>query len=451
MRLIHNRFFRTFYAVYHIAMVLGAYLWYRVFTYYVVGAKGREAAIEQVHERTSQRLFDAFANLRGAYIKLGQFLSTQAVLPKAYLLQFVKMQDQVTPVGFDKIEAALAQAWGPEWRAKLKTIETKPLAAASIAQVHRAVLADGRDVVVKVQYPGIKRFFSKDLALVGALLPYGIRIIQWAFPDLRSGIDHDAMIKELFVYINLELDYRNEVTNQLKMAKHFAGWKSVIVPEVVTELCTDHVIVMVYVEGIKIIEWFDGADQENRDILFETFVDSQFYSWVVAGCFQADSHPGNFLVTPDLRLVLLDHGCVKEFKPEYRRGTIATVQAYLNRDTKMAARVLYDLGFRTRTGTVDSLEKWVVYGHKVTDMVIDHFKKGHDFVKHLEANLADLAKEAIEINREHGLAKVPEEFVMLGRALATPPVPFDKYTPQVDVVPLALEHMAQASLELERA
>jgi ubiquinone biosynthesis protein len=451
MQLLQNRFFRTAYAIMQIFRVLAAYLWYRFATYYVVGPGNRRQALDKVHERCADSLFLTFANLRGAYIKLGQFLSTQAVLPQAYLLQFVRMQDQVTPVDYHLVEKALHEEWGPDWRAKLTSLDPKPLAAASIAQVHRAVLADGRDVVVKVQYPGIKRFFSKDLALVGFMLPIYIKIIQAAFPDLRSGLDTNAMIRELFTYINMELDYRNEVRNQLKMGKHFATWKTVVVPELVPELCTDHVICMKYYEGTKIVDWFGTVDQEKQDMLFETFVDFALYTWVVKGCFQADSHPGNFLVTPDERLVLLDFGCVKEFKPAYRQGTIKTVQAYLNRDTKMAAQVLWDLGFRTQNGTVESLEEWVKYGHKVTDLVVDHFKQGHDLIKHLEANLQELATEAIGLNRDHALAHVPEEFMLLGRAFATSPVPFEKYTPQVDVVPMALEHLAEASLEDEAA
>ena len=446
---MHNRFLRSSYAVLQVTRVLAAYLWFRAVTWYLVGREKRPEALERVHERCAALLFDTFANLRGAYIKLGQFLSTQAILPQAYLLQFVRMQDQVTPVAFREIEDALAREWGPGWRDHLRSIDPTPLAAASIGQVHRGVLSDGREVVIKVQYPDIQRFFSKDLALVETLLPVAIAIIRTAYPAVRTGIDHRAMARELFRYINLELDYRNEVLNQQKMTAHFATWKSVAIPEIVPELCTAHVITMLYQAGARIHDWFETASQEQRDMLFETYMDFSFYSYVVVGCFQSDCHPGNFLVSPDERLILLDFGCVKEFPPRYREGTIKTVQAYINRDPRMAAEVLAELGFRTQNGTLESLQKWVEYGHAVTDLVLEHLKEGKDLVAHLNDNLAELTKQAVDINREHALASVPEEFMLLGRAFASPPIPFDKYTPQVDVMPLALEHLAEASLAMD--
>lgn len=448
---MNNRFSRTAYAITQIFRVLIAYLWYRWVTYYLVGRGKRRPALDRVHERSAKLLFVTFANLRGAYIKLAQFLSTQAILPPAYLIEFSKMQDQVEPMPFERIEGRLTQEFGPEWRGRFKSIESQPLASASIAQVHRASLDDGREVVLKVQYPGIETFFTKDLQLIRTMFPWYIRIIQAAFKELRSTIDHEAMIHELFSYIERELDYENEVYYQKKMTKHFEGWKTVLIPTVVDELCTRHVICMDFVQGTRILEWFDHATQDDRDMVFETFVDFALFTMVVKGTFQADSHPGNFLITPDKRLVLLDFGCVKELRPEFRDGTLRVVQAYLNQDAAAAAKVLSELGFRTQRGTEESLQKWVEYGYQLTDIILSHFKSGEDFVAHMADNLNDLTRQFFAINREHTLAHVPEEYMMLGRALATPPVPFDKYRPRVDVMPLALEHLAAAAEEQRQA
>lgn len=441
-----NRFIRTFYAVFQIARVLFAYVWYRQVTYYLKGRGRRRAEFEKVHERCAKLLFRTFSRLRGAYIKLAQFLSTQAILPPVYLIEFAKMQDQVEPMPFEKIEKALAHEWGPDWRRKFRDIDPKPLAAASIAQVHKATLADGREVVLKVQYPGIEEFFNKDLQLVGTMLPYYIKAIEFTYTELRTTVDHQAMIRELFGYIARELDYENEVHYQKKMQEFFATWKSVVVPKIVDELCTKKIICMEYIEGTRVIEWFENASQEDRDLVFETIMDAAFYTMVVKGCFQADSHPGNFLVTPDKKFVLLDFGCVKELKPEFRQGTIKLVQAYINRDPRAAAEVLFKLGFRTKLGTVESLQKWVEYGFEITDTVLEHFKHGHDLVGHLKENLASLATRFAEINTVHTIAHIPEEYVLVSRALATPPVPFDKYKPQVDVLSLALEHLASVEV-----
>jgi ubiquinone biosynthesis protein len=441
---MNNRFIRTAYAVIQIALVLLAYLWYRRVTYYFSGPGKRRLALDRVHQRSADRLFRTFANLRGAYIKLAQFLSTQAILPAPYLIEFSKMQDQNSPVAFEIIEKALAREWGDNWRDNLESIDPLPLAAASIAQVHRARLKNGRAVVVKVQYPGIDAFFTRDLDLIEFMLPWYIKAVEMNYSELRTTINHSAMLRELFSYIARELDYENEVVYQKKMANLFRDWKSVVVPEVVDELSTKRIICMDFIEGTRILAWFDRADQESRDKVFETFADFGLYTMMAKGIFQADSHPGNFLITPDERLVLLDFGCIKELKPEFTKGSINLVKAYLNRDAQAGAEVLWGLGFRTQLQTVESLSKWVAYAYAIADTILEHFKHGHDLVAHMQSNLLALSQEFTDINREHAIAAVPEEYMLLGRALATPPVPFDKYRPQVDVMALALEHLAEA-------
>lgn len=444
---MNNRFVRTIYAVLQIGLVLLAYLRYRFVTFYLVGRGGREAAFERVHEASAKRLFHTFAKLRGAYIKLGQFLSTQAFLPPAYLLEFAKMQDQVRPVSFAKVEKALAQQWGADWRSKVESIEEKPLAAASIAQVHKARLKDGRDVVVKVQYPGIDDFFHADLALVGAMLPLYIKVVEATFKDLRTTINYQSLIDELFGAIGKELDYANEIRLQKVVAANFSRWKTVKVPALIDDLCTRKIICMEFINGVRIVDWFTKAEDEDRHDVFETFSDALLYMIVVKGCFQSDNHPGNYLVTPEKQICLLDFGCYKEFKPEFRRATIKVVQGYINRDARAVAEILTGLGFATQDGKVESFQKWVEYGFKVSDMVVEHWSTGGDLAAHLKEHLATLALQVKDLNRDFPVARVPEEYMLLGRALATPPVPFDKYKPRVDVMSLALEHLAEASRE----
>ncbi len=442
---MNNRILRTLYAVFQIGLVLFSYLWYRIVRYPFLNAEKREAAFERLHENGAKRLFHTFASLRGAYIKLGQFLSTQAFLPPAYLIEFAKMQDQVRPVSFRKIEAALAREWGSDWRTHLTSIEEKPLAAASIGQVHRADLKDGRQVVVKVQYPGIEDFFHADLALVGAMVPIAIRMVESTFKELRTTINYRALIAELFGHIGRELDYANEIYYQEKMAGHFANWKTVKVPELVKELCTRRVICMEYIEGVRIVDWFSSStNEDDKADVFETFSDCLLYSVVVKGCFQSDNHPGNFMVTPDKRIVLLDFGSVKELKPEFRKATIKVVQGYINRDTRLVAEVLTGLGFATRDGKVESFEKWVQYGFEVSDIVVEHWREGGDLASHLKDNLAKHALRAKGLNRDYPIAHIPEEYMLVGRMLATPSVPLDKYTPKLNLIPLVLEHLADA-------
>lgn len=444
---MNNRFVRTIYAVMQIGLVLLAYLRYRFVTYYLVGRGNREAAFERVHERSAKRLFHTFAKLRGAYIKLGQFLSTQAFLPPAYLLEFAKMQDQVRPVSFAKVEKALAQEWGADWRSKLQSIEEKPLAAASIAQVHKAKLKDGREVVVKVQYPGIDNFFHADLALVGSLLPLYIKIVELTFKDLRTTINYQALIDELFGAIGKELDYANEIRLQKRVAENFKNWKTVKVPQLIDELCTHRIICMEFVNGVRIVDWFTNANDDDRADVFETFSDALLYKIVVKGLFQSDNHPGNYLVTPEKQICLLDFGCYKEFKPEFRKATIKVVQGYINRDARAVAEILTGLGFATQDGKVESFQKWVEYGFAVSDMVVEHWSTGGDLAAHLKEHLATLALQVKDLNKNYPVAHVPEEYMLLGRMLATPAVPLDKYAPKLDIMGLTLEHLASADAE----
>lgn len=425
------------------AQVLLSYLWAGL-----VRRRSPQALI-RAHDRNGERLFRAFTRLRGVYIKVGQFLSTQVVvLPPPILQAMARMQDRVPEAHTDAIERRLVEAFG-DVDAVFSHFDRRPLATASIGQVHRATLRDGRDVVVKVRYPGVTRFFMSDLRVIEVLFPIFVAILERVFEGGRSGIDHRALIGELVTYLRNELNYVQERINHERMLEVTDDLNddNLVVPRLVPELCGSAVLVMDYVEGENLATWFlrDDVDHEAKEKLYASLFRASAHGVLRHGFFQADPHPGNFMATPDGRLVMIDFGCAQQLPEQFHHGILDVIGGFMGDDTHKAARALWDLGFRTRAHTVESLEAWVSWGFAVIREVLEHFRNGDSFVRHLQDNVARYSGEVLRLADEHRLASVPETYVMLGRALVTPPVPYNRFQPRLDMMAIIMPYVFELS------
>lgn len=426
------------------AQVLLSYLW--------AGLIRRRSprALARAHERNGERLFRAFTMLRGVYIKLGQFLSTQVVLlPPPILAAMARMQDRVPEAHTDAIERRLLESFG-DIDAVFARFDRTPLATASIGQVHRARLKDGRDVVVKVRYPGITRFFMSDLKVIQRLFPIFVGILERVFEGGRSGVDHHALIGELVSYLRNELDYAQERVHHERMIEvmNDLGDPDVIVPRLVPELCRPAVLVMDYVEGENLATWFlrKDVDREAKDRLYAALFRATVHGILKHGFFQADPHPGNYMGTPDGKLVLIDFGCAQQLPAQFHRGIVDVIGGFFGDDPEKAAEALWGLGFRTRAQSVASLAAWAGWGFGVIREVLEHFRNGDSFVRHLQDNVARYSGDVLRLADEHRLAAVPEAYVMLGRALVTPPVPYNAFQPRIDMVQIVMPYVFELSM-----
>ena len=299
--------------------------------------------------RAAQALNRTALRLEGLLIKACQFIATRAdVLPDEWVSTLSGLHDRVPPRPFamirDQVERELRRPLDEVYA----EFDPVPLASASLAQVHQARLHDGRRCAVKVQYPGIDGIVRADLRNMTTVL-------YW-LAKLERDFDYRVLMREALKYIPMELDFIHEADNSATMRANFAADPNVIVPEVYREFTTRRVLTMELLEGIKVtdVAALEAAGIDKHLVaqkLVEIFCDQVLRD----GFFHADPHPGNILVQPGPKIVLLDFGLAKDFPPTFRDGIVRLTFSILtaNRDGIIAA--FNELGFRTRNGNPDTL------------------------------------------------------------------------------------------------
>ena len=237
---------------------------------------------------------------------MGQVLSVRGTfLPAAYAEELEKLQDRVPPQPFPKIETRLREAFGENALSAFGSFEREPIAAASLAQVHRATTRDGRPVAVKVLYPGIASLIRRDLRVLRWILP----IVRLVLPVSRV----ERNLDQLEAMLARETDYAHEQRNIERIRAIFGARGDLVVPAVFEELTRGGVLTMSFEEGIKITDL--GAQREqgvDPESVARQLVEVYFVMLFEHGVFHADPHPGNFLVRPGPTLVILDYGAVEE-------------------------------------------------------------------------------------------------------------------------------------------
>jgi predicted unusual protein kinase regulating ubiquinone biosynthesis (AarF/ABC1/UbiB family) len=285
------------------------------------------------------------------FIKVGQVLGvTGTFLPPAFGEALAELQDKVPPRPFSEIEGRLEEAFGPEPLARFGEFEREPIAAASLAQVHRATAPDGRPLAVKVRYPNIERLIASDLRVLRSILP----VIQLLAPIARV----ERMLDQLAAMLSRETDYEHERGNMERLRAIFSERPELVIPTVVPELTRAGVLSMSFEEGIKISD-VEGQRAQGIDpeavgkLLVECYVEMLLEHRV----FHADPHPGNFLVRPGPCLVLLDFGAVEEVTPALAEGMKGVVLGVLAKNDDQILLGLEHMGFVAQSGDRELLRK----------------------------------------------------------------------------------------------
>lgn len=296
-----------------------------------VDAALRDAAAEQ--------LFRVLGELKGGAMKFGQALSLfEAMLPEdvagPFRERLRKLQDAAPPMPSSRAQAVLRSELGPDWRHRFGTIDLRPAAAASIGQVHRATLADGRPVAIKIQYPGADAALASDLRQIQRLAA--------AVSPLSGGLDVVALTREFAARINEEVDYTLEGASQQQVAEALDGHPRFLVPKV--HLATRRVLVSDWVDGFKLTGLIDRpAEERNRSALdYVTFL---FAGPSLAGVLHGDPHPGNYLVTPDGRLGIVDFGLVSRLPDGLPPAMGRLIRHAVDGDVQPMVAGLADEGF----------------------------------------------------------------------------------------------------------
>ncbi|HEX6709151.1 MAG TPA: AarF/UbiB family protein, partial [Rubrobacter sp.] len=347
------------------------------------------------HRRGATRALDAAETLGGVLIKAGQFASTRPdLLPLAYTATLSSLQDRVPPQPYAAIRETVAEELGRPPEEVFTYFEKEPVAAASIAQVHRARLRDGREVAVKVQYSGISGLIEADLDALETIFD--------AVARLEPGIRLQPIADYLRWTIPLELDFVREAEAISDLRRVLAERDDVVVPEVIGELTTGRLLVMEYVEGVKItdVEALERAGIDRREVawLLNDVYAEQMFSH---GVLHADPHPGNLLVQPGRPcLVLLDHGLTLGLEPSFIATLDRLVSALRSGDLEGVTASLGETGLPIGEDTdLDTLLKLV-------GVLLGGERQGSDlggFGLKLGASVGDIPPKLLLVGRAIGL------------------------------------------------
>ncbi|MBI2400411.1 MAG: hypothetical protein HYV23_05050 [Deltaproteobacteria bacterium] len=325
---------------------------------------------EELNEPTRARL--AMEELGPTFIKFGQILSTRPdVVPHEFIIEFLKLQDSVTPFPFKDAVKVIEAQFGRPVSELFSSIEETPVAAASIAQVHRAVTRDGQEVMVKVQRPGIEQTVDTDIAILG----YIARLVEKYIPESRL-YDPSGMVEEFSAVIHREMDFTLEASYMEKFRENFSGDARVMVPKVYWDCTGKKVLTMERVVGIKV---------DKVGSLKEAGIDTEQVAHVIAdvffkqvfefGLFHGDLHSGNIFVLSEDRIALVDFGIVGRIGQEMKQNLADILIGLATQDFDSTVKVYHRMGILPEGIDRASFER------EYYDIILHYFGRPFKYVK----------------------------------------------------------------------
>ena len=267
--------------------------------------KSKDEVTAELMDKAAQQLFTVLGELKGGAMKVGQALSVmEAAIPeqygKPYREALTKLQREAPPLPAAKVHRVLDAQLGTKWRDRFTSFDDTPVASASIGQVHKAVWSDGREVAVKIQYPGADEALRADLKTIQRLVS--------VFKQLAPGADIEGVVSELIERTEMELDYRLEADNQRAFAKAYSDDPHFVVPAVIAS--APKVVISEWIEGVPMSVIIREGTPEQRDVMGTRLTELTFGAPKRLEMMHGDAHPGNFMLMPDGRMGVIDFGAV---------------------------------------------------------------------------------------------------------------------------------------------
>ena len=387
---------------------------------------GKRDAVEPAPDTraasAARRFRRMLEELGPTFVKLGQILSTRAdLLPAEFIAELRLLQDSVAPIPLEAVRAQIAAGLGQTPEEAFASIEPAPLAAASIAQVHRARTRTGEEVVVKVQRPGIAGQIASDLQVLHALA----RLLEAVVEE--TGIYSPVGIVEEFDRaIREELDFVHEADNVRAFQATHAERHAIRIPAVHETLSSPTVLTMEYLEGVRLLD--ADLDPERRAALARTVVDVSFRQLFVDGLFHGDPHPGNFLLLENDVIALLDFGLVGRLTRQMREQLVLLCVAVALKDSDSVARLLYRLGGPEGRASLSAFRS------DVDGLLNRHLPRtlGEVDARTLLIELLDLAVKY--------RVRVPREYALLSRSSVAVEGILRQLSPDLDILAVALPY-----------
>jgi ubiquinone biosynthesis protein len=335
--------------------------------------KPSQAAWDRAHTKTGKAIYGLATRMGGAFVKLGQVMGARAdVMPPAFIAPLRGLHDKVPARPLDKLRKHVEKELGRPLDEVFAHVDPTAIAAASLAQVHRAKLASGEDVVIKIQYPEARRLFPIDFKS----LRRAVRVARW----LNRGLDLRHLADELAEFVLLELDFSRERTSTARARANLAGDSRVVVPVVHEECSTSKILVLGFIKGTPLTA-ADALRERGVDLRDIARRVAGLYATMIFehGFFHGDPHPGNILVLDDGRLGLLDFGLAKELPPGFSRSAATMIASAMAGDAPKAVAAAREIGFVIDdevAGDLLALVRTLLGDNKNAGQLLQHVRRG---------------------------------------------------------------------------
>lgn len=389
----------------------------------MLGRRERVEVSPEAQRASTARRFRMLLNDLGpTFVKLGQILSTRAdLLPSEYIEELATLQDHVEPFPLEEVYGQIRAALGHEVDELFREIDPQPLAAASIAQVHRAVTMEGDEVVVKVQRPGIAQQIDSDLTVLRSLARLLEAVVEETGIYTPSGI-----VDEFDRAIHEELDFVHEASNIRAFLENNRNRPYMKIPRVYDMLSSRTVLTMEFIRGVK-ISHAELSPEDRREVAGH-ILDASFRQLFEDGLFHGDPHPGNILVLEGNRLALLDYGVVGRLSRAMQETLVMLVLAVALKDSDSVARILY------RMGVPDARANLVGFRNDIESLLGQHLPTtlGEVDARSLMRDLLDLAVKY--------RIRIPKEYALLSRASVSMEGMLRSLYPDLNILEVAMPY-----------
>ncbi len=382
--------------------IIISYWLFNIVSVLMAGYK-KEPRLKALHRRNAVFIREKAIEMKGVLIKVGQFLSSRVdFLPDEYTSELSLLQDSIPPHDYNEIRKRIIEELGTPPEDIFLKFNTEPIAAASLGQVHEAVLKDDQRVAVKVQYPDIEKTIETDIRMLKAV----ITLLKGKFGRINFGMLHEEFSRIL----RAELNYLEEGKNAERFSQNFEGDERVIFPKVYWEYTTKHVLTLEFVEGIKITEYdslkASGINSEEVATLLGEVYSRMIY---LHGFFHGDPHPGNIHVQHGPKLVFVDFGIVQTIPERIKRELRRFANAIVERNPEDAVDSLRKMGFILEGADFRAI---IDFAQSLMDKYRDITPRE---LKKLTVD--DIWKEIENVIEVLDFIQIPNNFILLGRTI----------------------------------